>query len=70
MNIPNPNRKERGLMTMTVMADTSATTVCTWLDVRVTNLCGVTTVLAETMTILLNGNTNDKVERLPTHVKQ
>lgn len=70
MNIPNPNQKARDLMIMTVRADTFATTVCIWLDAKVMNLYGVTTVLAETMTILLNGNTNDKVERLPTHVKQ
>lgn len=51
MNIPNPNQKERDLMIMTVRADTSATTACSWMDVKVMNLCGVTTALAETMTI-------------------
>lgn len=45
-------------MTMTVRADTSATTVCLWLDVRAMNLYGVIMAFAETMTSLWKGNEN------------
>lgn len=47
----SPNQEAKGLMTMTVRVDISATTACSWMDVKVMNLCGVTTALAETMTI-------------------
>ena len=54
----SPNQEARGLMTMTVKADISATTACSWLDARVMNLYGAITAPAETMTTLSKENTN------------